>query len=150
MKRSNELHEWLVVLEGLFVPELEGAEVALACLGVALDDFIEFLRGYHSVLEQHNRLLLEHSLVVLAFWAYVWLVLGVNGPADDLDTLTFAIHHQFPRVPLECVPDPSVVVSVLRHNVRVRECLELRLLVPRVVTGCSHVSSCEVKVLIGT
>lgn len=86
---------------------------------------------------------------------YFWVVLVFdvrveNRATDNLQSVTLVLQQQGSAVALKSVPDPSVVVLILRHGVGQSKGAGFKLLTGIIVGGTSHVSSVALEVFADT
>lgn len=94
--------------------------------------------------------MLEYFIIHLLFILKKWLWLVINRTTDYIDTITLSWHYKITWVSFKCIPYTSVVMLILWNYIRICKCLELCLLVSRIVPSSSHMSTSEIKVFIST
>lgn len=130
---------------------------------VALDYFVKFLWDDDAVLQQYQGLLFEEfvgsiivrlsclSIIIALFRSQFLnkrLRLVINRPTNNINTITLPRHNKITRIPLKRIPYPSIIILILWYHIRIRKCLKLCLLIPRIVTRSCHMSTCQVVVFV--
>ena len=117
--------------------------------------FIKFLWYNNTIFQQYNRLLFKYFIIwykrlvsLFILNERLWFV--IYWTTNYINTITLSWHNKITWISLKCIPYTSIIMLILWNDIGICKCLKFCLLISRVISRSSHMSTCKIKVFICT